>query len=269
MNKLDYSAYGGNGIESEDFEWLQNATKDALKELLKGFGINNSDSFIIYGCDIISGAYTDGAIVLNGEILPVQAAALPALNPGETYQFQLQQSFDPAGLEPLESGGTTNQYVIRTAIVVSGIPGTSLALAGKRLFDEDNWIVLPLINGAAASSLYGGAVPPLSVRRTKRNTLEFRGWCSVPEATLSAVLPFATLPPGYIPDKFIRTIASLRDISATPGNFDKSTIIQINNIASGTFFKNGEIRASNTVSLAVTPGQDVVLYFDGISIPLD
>lgn len=269
MNRLSYLAYGGNAVEAEDFEFLQNATKDALKELLKGFGINNTDSLIIYGCEVSGINYAAGAVVLAGEILPVLAGILPTLNPGETYQFQVLETPDPSGTEPLESGGTTNQYLIRQAIVVSAAPGTSLAIDGKRLHDEEDWVNLTPINGSVSSTAAGGAIPQLSVRRTKRKTLEFRGWITVPEATLASNLPITVLPTGYIPSKLIRFIAPLRDIFAAPGQFDKGTIIQINTASMGGFTANGEIRPSSTTGVAVTAGQSATIYFDGVQIPLD
>lgn len=268
MNRLNYLTYGGNAVEAEDFEWLQNATRDAVKEFIKGFGINNIDSLIIYGCEVTGGNYSAGAVVLAGEILPVQAGVLPTLNPGEAYQFQVMETPDPSGTEPLESGGTTNQYRIREAVVVSAAPGTSLALDGKRLQDEEDWVDLTPINGASSSAAYSGAIPHISVRRTKRKTLQFRGYVNVPETLLSTVLPFTILPVGYRPSKLIRVSAPFRDIHAASGMLDKITILQINGASSG-FVQNGEIMASTTAGVAATVGWDSVIYLDGIEVPLD
>jgi|GEM_PF-6685096 len=270
MNRLNYLTFGGNAVEAEDFEWLQNATRDAVKEFLKGFGINNTDSLIIYGCEVTGGNYSAGAVVLAGEILPVQAGVLPTLNPGEAYQFQVMETPDPSGTEPLESGGTTNQYRIREAVVVSAAPGTSLALDGKRLHDEEDWVDLTPINGCTSATAYGGAIPQLSVRRTKRKTLEVRGWITIPEATSTSVLPIAILPVGYRPVRVVRFAAPLRDVFAAPGSFDKTTIVQINEVIIGTgFLMNGEIKVSGATGVPITSGQSATIYLDGVQIPLD
>lgn len=280
MNRLRYTTFGGNAVEAEDFEWLQNATKESFKLLMKAHGVGNNEYMILFGCDEATpGNITAGAVVIDGEPMAVDAQALPALTGSDIHYFSVVEVADPSGNEPLESGGTTDQYIIRKAVVVAGTPsGSYLALNGKRYYSEEDWHYvgypgeIGYDNGA--NSIYGVptpvqplAVPGMRFRKTKDNRLELGGRVNIPVASYG--VPFATLPASHRPDCVIQVPIIFYD-PALSGDTIKAGRLSINaSSLGGTLVKNGEVSIQNSAGVAIGSTTSIVVYLDGILVPLE
>ena len=144
MNKLNNTANGGISLEWDDMRWQDNAVREAFVGLASAFGISAADSFIISGCEVTGpfGAYTMAAgwVWMLGEILPVEAQAVPNPGVGQSLFYDLAITFDPTGNENMFNGGFTQTYEVRKAIPVAlttGSPKMPLYIAfGKNVTDN-------------------------------------------------------------------------------------------------------------------------------------
>ena len=280
MNRLRYTTFGGNAVEAEDFEWLQNATKESFKLLMKAQGVSNNEYMILFGCEVPTpGNITAGAVVIDGEPMAVDAQVLPALTGSDIHYFNVVETADPSGNEPLESGGTTDQYIIRKAEVVAGTPiGSYLALNGKRYYSEEDWHYvgypgeIGYDNGAFTQFM---ATPPavhpifgMRFRKTKNNRLELGGRVTIPVASYG--LNFATLPVDYRPNYYAQFPAILWENGGNAGELIKTCLITINSAAiSGVLIRDGLVQINNANVLAINTSVNITVFLDGISIPLE
>lgn len=126
---IDYSKLGGLHTYQLTWEWLQNAYGSLFDGLAKGLG----DKFIVTGVDNVAGNYSEGLVVVNGELLPFTGG--PALTYVTVETIITQEQFDDGQLK--------DTYTIRRAkfVAVSG--------AGAFLFTELKR--LPYAGGVAAN----------------------------------------------------------------------------------------------------------------------
>lgn len=115
MDYLKVDHLGGMYLEAEDWIFNQNGIKEALKGLTSVAGMN----FILSGVkplgisnNII--ANNEGYVVIEGEIFYVPVNIFNAT--GNHIYIEVNEWFDPNGLEVFEDGGTPkNTYIKRTA----------------------------------------------------------------------------------------------------------------------------------------------------------
>jgi hypothetical protein len=115
MDYLKVDHLGGMYLEAEDWIFNQNGIKQALKGLTSVAGNN----FILSGVKPLSItptliAHQEGYVVLEGEIFYVPVHIFSAT--GNFIYIEVNEWFDPNGLEVFEDGGTPkNTYIKRTA----------------------------------------------------------------------------------------------------------------------------------------------------------
>lgn len=224
MNRLKKDSLYGMYPEWDDWDWTQDAVKDAIKHLLAQWGLNNDSYYILYGCESALNGGTNayeiqpGAVVLDGEILPVDAHTVANETPasGMGFQFKLVTSYDPAGQEPTQSGPNIDAYEVRKAEVQwaatedPGGPIPHLPMTGPRLqeiiteqtlqqVDSNNgdWIVATFQNG------WSGGIVPLSYRLDAFGYLELRGTADGTAATADVVCRLPLVPVNHRPNVII------------------------------------------------------------------
>lgn len=138
MNKL-IIPNGGMPLEGDDFRWFQDGYAEAFKGVFSeiarrvstsvlgqgqvGFFIhpNYEGNFVITGCEVTSigsgnVSVAEGFVFIDGEVLYFPAvASMPEAAPGFGYAFRLVVTYDPAGLEVFQTGGSFDTYEIRRA----------------------------------------------------------------------------------------------------------------------------------------------------------
>lgn len=109
-----------------DFDFMQEAAGSALKNLAKA--VARYDSAILYGCEVtMSGsvqvteyAWTDGIVVLDGEILPIKAGSISIRFPNlPNLYFHIQSSYPQEGERIFKDGQSHNCYEKREAVLTS------------------------------------------------------------------------------------------------------------------------------------------------------
>ena len=144
MDKFITTDLGGIPRTLDDLRWFLGQSSNqgiyqALNNLLGSFGTN----FIVQGCEVTGTApaqsLSEGWIVLNGELLKVDAIS-GTLDTGVNSTFTKDATdFDASGLKDLQSGGTANTYN-KVRGVLSGTGGSLNVLTGDRYKDQfDEW----------------------------------------------------------------------------------------------------------------------------------
>lgn len=117
MNSVQWITTGGIPLRNENWQYHQDAVKDALKGLASMLGGN----FYLSGLELTPGSgtisWTAGYVVLNGEVLYVPAGTdNNYTNLSNTY-LELLQADEPSGLIVLENGNNANIFKRRTGLV--------------------------------------------------------------------------------------------------------------------------------------------------------
>lgn len=121
MNKLIRSGSKLN-LKNEDFTFMQDSFLDVLKGMATAYGIGQSDSYVLSGCDFTINAGTisvaAGYIVLGGEICKVDAhsvAQYDANNDPNGYDnfWVIAPTYDASGVRSVEGGGSENTWSVR------------------------------------------------------------------------------------------------------------------------------------------------------------
>jgi hypothetical protein len=121
MNKLDTTKLGGYDFAMDDLRFNDDSYRDALNNILRGFG----DNFIVSGCTVNVNDISAGYIMLDGELLKVDAH----VRTGNYYAKT--STFDPSGHVTMKSGVEVDIYV-KYRGVCSGGAG-NLAYNGTRI----------------------------------------------------------------------------------------------------------------------------------------
>ncbi|MGM9774886.1 MAG: hypothetical protein ACI3Y2_06775 [Candidatus Egerieousia sp.] len=118
-----YKTYNGEQpVFLDDFNFIQDATQDAIRMLANALMRNDASSCILWGCRITytshSIAWTDGLVMLAGEILPIRAGELPWVEDQSMY-FQILETLDPAGERTYKDGSEHSCFAEREARISS------------------------------------------------------------------------------------------------------------------------------------------------------
>lgn len=133
MNQLKHYP-GGIGLEWEDFDFLMNGVKEALKGLARVHKLG--DTFILNGMEFTVAlgnlTHTEGFVVVDGEICHVEALAAPLAIAGAFIYLEQDETYDPAGAEATLLAGVVNTYAVRKGKLVS----YGVAQPGKTLYSD-------------------------------------------------------------------------------------------------------------------------------------
>ncbi len=138
MNILNTTFNGGEPIYLDDIRWNDTAYRNAMNGILQAFGNN----FIVQGCTPSTPSFmpgtttiTSGYIMLNGQLLQVDANAIPSNN-----YYSLVITYNSSGQDTYYTGTTHNVYQQNRGVANSG--SGSLNIYGPRL----NGIILTTSN---------------------------------------------------------------------------------------------------------------------------
>ncbi len=70
MKQIDLTQTGGFPMKQKALAYLQEAHFDILKAIIGHFGLANTGSFIIFGCEIIGTNITEGMLYIDGTLCP-------------------------------------------------------------------------------------------------------------------------------------------------------------------------------------------------------
>lgn len=135
MDYLKVDLLGGMYLEAEDWVFNQNGLKEALKGMASVAGSN----YILSGILPLSVSpgiigNPEGFAVIEGEIFYVPLGLQP--NNGTFRYLEVEETFDPNGLEVFEDGGSPqNTYIKRTAKVTSYATAQTITSTRKLLSD--------------------------------------------------------------------------------------------------------------------------------------
>lgn len=122
MNKL-VIPNGGMPLFGDDFAFLDNANRDAIKGLLFDFSRPYNGNLLIGGCDLTNSGgnitISPGYILINYEVCYF-AGITYASGLGATGTFALDSYFDPAGLKVFANSTSNNTYQVRVATFAPG-----------------------------------------------------------------------------------------------------------------------------------------------------
>lgn len=118
MNKLISNQNGGLRLEWDDIRWMDESLREGFYALLTAFGISPQDCFIISGCTISAGNITAGYIALNGEILKVDAQAIPTPSGANVVYFDIAITYDATGNETMFNGLPAQTYQVRKGVLL-------------------------------------------------------------------------------------------------------------------------------------------------------
>lgn len=124
MKRLLVFEPGQQPLFSQDFTLLENAPFEALKNILSEFHDINNSQFIVSGCNYSVAAgiitLTAGVIVIEGEILEVDAQTISEPVSGNHVYFTVDTTYDPAGTRLFLDANTYETWEVRKAILFSG-----------------------------------------------------------------------------------------------------------------------------------------------------
>lgn len=174
---MDYLSRSGSALnlKNEDLNFIQNAFKDALKGICSAYGISQSESFILSGCEITDDGtnltIAEGYVALGGEICKVEQHTTPKedLIGGntDTNFWVIAPTNDPQGLRSVLSGGNENTWVKRRGKVVLEDAGlnpvrfdlnlpTIHELAANKVHDELETLVDSIQTNQVGNGLLNG-----------------------------------------------------------------------------------------------------------------
>lgn len=160
MNKFKTTDNGKLPFVSDDLRFVDAGIRDALKGLVSLFGLTASNSFKITGC-VVSNvglvySYTAGYICYLGEILPVVSGSVTipgSPQVGYGLYWDLDLSFDPAGLKVFENGVSHDTYEVRKAKLVYGQYPTNQGGQTDYMPAEAAYLQTKLLNLYSSSEL--------------------------------------------------------------------------------------------------------------------
>lgn len=118
---LTYS--GEQPIFLDDFNFIQNSILGSLANCLVAItGKTKPNNIIVSGCKVLklndSISWTDGIVILGGEILPIRAGNLTSSLSLPLY-FAVRSTYDPQGEREMKDGSTKQCYQIREAVITN------------------------------------------------------------------------------------------------------------------------------------------------------
>lgn len=240
MNKL-IIPNGGMPLFGDDFNFLDDAQRDALKGVLYELALPYDGNLILGGCELTTSGPTTtisaGYVLIDWEVCYFPGTSFSSvLDP--TGSFSLDTSWDSDGLKTFANGASLNTYQIRRAVFNQG------AISGG--FNE-----IPGIQ-SVSSSLYERLKILIS---SSQSIIVFNGWLKevANQPTLHKHFRHVTLNGGFqvgdIDSLTFTKIAQL-PINYRPATRFKSIVAAVGVGVYGSmmleFFTNGEVYAIAT-----------------------
>jgi hypothetical protein len=117
-------------LHGDDFDFIQSATKDAMKGLIHLFAAPHSGNMILSGCQVSGSSVSSGYIVLDYEVCYFAGGALPSVvNDGAKYVLSV--SYDTAGNDVFADSVARDTYEVRRAVIVDAFAGMDVATAPR------------------------------------------------------------------------------------------------------------------------------------------
>lgn len=184
MNNLKTDIDGGFPLRLDDFRWLFEAEKEALKGIIKSL-IGDETSCKLYGCVVVDTEQgdvwtcTEGFIYMLNEIFYVPAHQIVDGTGNGNLTFQVDLTYDATGLKTFEDASQHDTYEYRRAKLSNGsTPGmtymadTLINILARRLGLISSWSSFALnssnvtIDGPGALSLISGRMAYKVVGKT-------------------------------------------------------------------------------------------------------
>jgi hypothetical protein len=183
MNKLITTPTGGFPFVLDDLRWIDDGIRDGFKGLASFLGTNCILSGVaLTGLGTSTFTYTAGYILLDGEVLAIDASAAPLDTATNSYVYvELEESFttSPVGDKYYENSGTAvPAYQYRKAVITA----YSTAQAGKTT----------LVSLKTAENLISDMIVNYTHSYTKRQS-----WALGADEVISAaseIVPISALP---------------------------------------------------------------------------
>lgn len=135
MNRL-LAIAGGQPLRSNDWDFIQDATEDTIKSIVKGL-IGTTGTIIITGLQVVIGdgdiSVSDGYLYKDDEIFYVPAATFT--DHGELWSLYLTQNITTGESRTFKDTSTHNVYEYRQYAVgyASALPDGAIAFPGTNL----------------------------------------------------------------------------------------------------------------------------------------
>jgi hypothetical protein len=113
---------GGMPLHGGDFEWMQSASRDAIKGALHLLAEPHGGNMVLSGCDVTGGVVAPGFVMIDYEVCRFNGGTLP-LNTNDGPKFVLQVTYDLAGSDVFADGQVRDTYEQRRAIVIDSFTG--------------------------------------------------------------------------------------------------------------------------------------------------
>lgn len=117
MNNFKTTDIGGLPIKLNDFRFINDGIKEAFRGIMSSYGITDSMTIIISGCEKTSATgtttITEGYVSIGGEVCFVPEHSYPDIAPGEFEYWVIDVTYDPEGTKVFQSTSTFETYEVR------------------------------------------------------------------------------------------------------------------------------------------------------------
>lgn len=215
MNKLVTTNDGGFPLKMDDFKWMQDATREALKGLISSY-LDSSGVLILSGLEktnipfpLGSYEYREGYVFINGEVCYVPGLTMSYLVVGADAYLIPVTSFDPAGIRMFKDASSHDTYQINTAkiIITANPPANAILLSSINRIEDVvyEWMNNKIIPSSELLNITipnTGLIPGTyilkgSVDFSKYKRLSGRVYCE----DIQVGDTIAQLPPDYYPNE--------------------------------------------------------------------
>lgn len=152
MNNLKTTDLGGLPFKLDDLRFIHASVLDAFKGVMSTYGVSNSQAVILSGCTKTTASGTtsiaQGYISIGGEICFVPAHSYPNPSVGQVEYWDIDVSYDPAGLKQFQNTTPHDTYEVRVGKVkvASSVPSGYTSLSTTKTIYQiisDNISVMP------------------------------------------------------------------------------------------------------------------------------
>lgn len=216
MNKLISNFNYGFSLKSNDIRWLTDSFTDSIQAFFSAFGATAPNSYRLSGCDIsidhATHATTAGYIVLNGEVLKVDAHSVD-VTPGHTAKWDVEETNDNIGNKLDKFGNPHQCYLVRKGKLVDTVvatPPTYMPYNAEFIHEkiknlvnatEEAWHYVGTLGNPAFAPGWentAGNVENLRFKKTVDGRVQIEG--HIKNDNFSSLI--FTLPEGYRPTKY-------------------------------------------------------------------
>lgn len=149
MNRLKTTDNGGFPLELDDLRWQEEAVRDAFKGLTSFLERDNIilSGVVISGMGTANTTWTEGYVLINGEVCKVDASATPLNTVNQVFSTYIEVvvEYDPNGLETFENNVAYDTYEKRKATITTyatAQPGKTHIIGFHRAKDIINEFIL-------------------------------------------------------------------------------------------------------------------------------